>query len=235
MIKKKIYAFICARGGSKGIKDKNIKSFCGKPLISYSIKSALENKLINKVIVSTDSEKIKKISKYYGAEVPFKRPKKLASDSSKEWLVWKHLINYLKDNDDLPDIVISLPATSPLRKDTDINNCLKKFIKNKMSDMLITVTKPYRNPYFNMIEIKKNKFAKIVIDNISNYISNRQDAPIVYDVATLAYVTSPKYILKADKMFSGNVDIHEVPKIRAIDIDNKIDFLYAEYLKKRYK
>ena len=70
---------------------------------------------------------------------------------------------------------------------------------------------------------------------MSNYISNRQDAPIVYDVATLAYVTSPKYILKADKMFSGNVDIHEVPKIRAVDIDNKIDFQYAEYLKKRYK
>ena len=102
-----------------------------------------------------------------------------------------------------------------------------------MSDMLITVTKPYRN-HANMIEIKKNKFIKIVNDNISNYISNRQDAPIVYDVATLAYVTSPKYILKAE-MFSGNVDIHEVPKIRAIDIDNKIDFLYAEYLKKRYK
>jgi len=233
MLKKKIYAFICARGGSKGIKNKNIKLFCGKPLISYSIKSALKNKMIKKVIVSTDSEKISKISKIYGAEVPFKRPKKLAQDNSKEWLVWKHLMNFLKTKNDLPDIVISLPTTSPLRKDIDINNCINKFIRNKKSDMLITVTKPHRNPFFNMIQIKKNKFAKILNENKTNYISNRQEAPTVYDVATVAYVTTPRYILRANKMFFGDVDIHEVPKIRAVDIDNKIDFEYAEYLKRK--
>jgi N-acylneuraminate cytidylyltransferase len=233
MLKKKIYAFICARGGSKGIKNKNIKLFCGKPLISYSIKSALKNKMIKKVIVSTDSEKISKISKIYGAEVPFKRPKKLAQDNSKEWLVWKHLMNFLKTKNDLPDIVISLPTTSPLRKDIDINNCINKFIRNKKSDMLITVTKPHRNPFFNMIQIKKNKFAKILNENKTNYISNRQEAPTVYDVATVAYVTTPRYILRANKMFFGDVDIQEVPKIRAVDIDNKIDFEYAEYLKRK--
>ena len=233
MKKIKVYAIICARGGSKGIKNKNIKLFCGKPLISYSIKAAIKNKLIQKVIVSTDSEKIIKISKFYGAHTPFKRPKKLAKDNSKEWLVWKHLIKYMRDKNDLPDIIISLPATSPLRKDVDITNCINKFVKNKKSDMLITVTKPHRNPYFNMIEVKKNKFAKIVNENKINYISNRQEAPSVYDVATLAYVTTPEYILKANKMFFGNVDFYEVPKTRAIDIDNLIDFEYAEFLKKR--
>ena len=165
------------------------------------------------------------------APILLSKDQKLVKDNSKEWLVWKHLIKYMRNKNDLPDIIISLPATSPLRKDVDITNCIKKFVKNKKLDMLITVTKPHRNPYFNMIEVK-NKFAKIVNEHKSNYISNRQEAPSVYDVATLAYVTTPEYILKADKMFFGNVDFYEVPKTRAIDIDNQIDFEYAEFLKK---
>ena len=105
-------------------------------------------------------------------------------------------------------------------------------MNNKQSDILITVCKPHRNPYFNMIELKKNKFAKIVNESKKSYISNRQLAPKVYDVSTVAYVTTPNYILNADKMFKGNVDIQEIPKNRSVDIDNLVDFKYAEFLKK---
>lgn len=231
-MKKKIYAIVCARGGSKGIKNKNIKLFCGNPLISYSIKIALKNILIDKVIVSSDSKKIIQISRSFGAYAPFIRPKNLSNDNSKEWKVWQHLVKYLKKKNDLPDIIISLPATSPLRNQGDVNRCLKKFMNNKQSDILITVCKPHRNPYFNMIELKKNKFAKIVNESKKSYISNRQLAPKVYDVSTVAYVTTPNYILNADKMFKGNVDIQEIPKNRSVDIDNLVDFKYAEFLKK---
>ena len=226
-----VYAMIFARGGSKGIKNKNIKNFCGRPLISYSIRSAVRNKFISKVFVSTDSDKIKKISKKYGAKVPFKRPKKLSQDNSKEWFAWQHLIRHLKKNQDLPDVVISLPTTSPLRIDHDINYSLKKFLLKKNSDVLITITKPTRNPYFNMVEIKKNNFLKIVNDK-NKYISNRQNAPNVFDISTVAYVSTPSFILKSKKMFDGNVDFYEIPKKRAIDIDTQLDFDIAEYLYK---
>ena len=88
------YAFIFARGGSKGIKDKNIKNFCGKPLIAWSIEMIKSLNLVEKLIVSTDSKKIANIAKFYGAEVPFARPKYLSKDSSPEWLAWRRALNF---------------------------------------------------------------------------------------------------------------------------------------------
>jgi CMP-N-acetylneuraminic acid synthetase len=229
-INKKIYAMIFARGGSKGIKNKNIKKINGKPLIYYTIDLAKKIKKIKKIFVSTDSKRIAITSKKYGAIIPFKRPKKLSQDKSDEWLAWKHLCDFLKKLNDLPDILISLPATSPLRKRIDIENALKKFIKNKKSDILITARESIRNPYFNMIKLKPNGFAEIVIDK---NIKNRQQAPVVLDVTTLAYVTTPDYILRNKNMFAGNVDVLKVPKERSLDIDDKFDLKIAKILMKK--
>lgn len=226
-IDKKIYAMVFAREGSKGIKKKNIKKINGKPLIYYTIDLAKKIKKIKKIFVSTDSKHIAITSKKYGAIIPFKRPKKLSQDKSDEWLAWKHLCNFLKTINDLPDILISLPTTSPLRKRIDIENALKKFIKNKKSDILITARESIRNPYFNMIKLKSNGFAKIVINK---NIKNRQQAPEVLDVTTLAYVTTPNYILKNKSMFDGNVDVLKVPKERSLDIDDKFDLKIAKFL-----
>lgn len=227
---KKIYAMIFARSGSKGIINKNLKKINGKPLIFYSINIAKEFKNIQKIFVSTDSITISKKSKKYGAIVPFKRPKKLSQDKSDEWLAWQHLCNFLKKNSDLPDILISLPTTSPLRSRTDIKNALMKFIKNKKSDILITVRESVRNPYFNMIKINNKGFAKIVINK---NIKNRQQAPNVFDVTTLAYVTTPNYILSNKSMFDGNVDVLKVPKERSLDIDDKFDLKVAKFIMKK--
>ena len=119
----KIIAFIFARGGSKGLPNKNIKILNGKPLIAWSIEHAKKINRIDRVIVSTDSEEIAKIAREFGAEVPFMRPLELATDESPEWLSWQHGLKYLKSIDGcLPDLMLSIPATAPLRDVEDINN-----------------------------------------------------------------------------------------------------------------
>ena len=127
---KKNYAFIFARGGSKGLKNKNIKLFNGKPLIYYSINLAKKNKKIKKIFVSSDDKKILKISRKYGAEIIL-RPKSLSRDNSLELNAWKHAINYLKEKGENFDNFISLPCTSPLRNSKDINSALQKIKKKK--------------------------------------------------------------------------------------------------------
>ena len=120
---KKNTAFIFARGNSKGLVKKNIKPFNGKPLISYAIEIALESKLYDHVIVSTDSEEIAEISEAFGAEIPFMRPKELALDDSPELLSWKHAINSFEQEFGYKlKGFSSIPCTSPLRKEADLIN-----------------------------------------------------------------------------------------------------------------
>ena len=136
-------AFIFARGGSKGIKNKNIKSFRGKPLIYYSIKSAQNIKGVNNIFVSSDSNKILKISEKYGAKV-IKRPKILSKDNSPEIAAWKHAANSIKKFGIKPRFFISLPCTSPLRIKGDILSALKKI--KKSTDLVIGITESDRSP-----------------------------------------------------------------------------------------
>ena len=132
------YAFIFARGGSKGIKDKNIKNFCGKPLIAWSIEMIKSLNLVEKLIVSTDSKKIANIAKFYGAEVPFIRPKYLSKDSSPEWLAWRHALNFKKRRR-LTRGYVEYSYTAPLRKTIDIKKCLSIYYKTK-PDAVITIS-----------------------------------------------------------------------------------------------
>lgn len=224
-----IIALICARGGSKGIHNKNIKIFDGKPLIVRSINQAKETKEINKVIVSTDSEEIAKIAINAGAEVPFMRPKKLAEDNAPEWLVWRHALENIKKMDgNYPDILISVPVTSPLRNVEDLENCLNEFKKSE-ADIVITVTDPHRNPYFNMVKINEEGLADLVITP-EKKITRRQEAPDVFDMTTVAYVTTPKFVLEKNGIFSGKVRHVYIPIERALDIDTPFDFRIAELL-----
>ena len=115
-MKKKIICLICARGGSKEIKNKNIKFFFKKHLIEWTFKIAKSIKIFNNIYLSSDSKKIIKIAKKYKINVPFIRPSKLARDNTKEIYVWKHMLKFLKKNKNYPDILVVLPPTSPLRK-----------------------------------------------------------------------------------------------------------------------
>jgi len=156
-----ILCTICARSGSQGVKNKNIKIINGKPLIYFTIKQAIKSNLFDNIVVSTDSEKILKIAKFYGAEGWFLRPKKLASNKCSKIPVLKHaLYEAEKFYNKKFNTVVDLDVTSPLRRTEDIIKAYKKYVKNK-GDVLITGSKSKKNPYFNMVEISNGKVKKV--------------------------------------------------------------------------
>ena len=227
----KIVALINARGGSKGIKNKNILKFKNTTLLGNSILQAKRIKLIQRIFVSTDNKKIAKKSLKYGAEVPFLRPKNLAKDNSPEILSIRHAINFFKIKLKLkPDYIVSLPTTSPLRSIQDIKNCILKAKKNKL-DVVFSITPSKRNPYFNMVQIKKNKL-NIICKNKKKYFT-RQTAPKCFDLTTVCYVFRADYILKNSNLFSGKVGFVIIPNERAVDIDDSIDYNFVKFLTNR--
>jgi len=225
-----IVAFIFARGGSKGLPGKNTRSFGGKPLIAWSIECALSVKAIDQVIVSTDSEEIAETSRKYGADVPFIRPRYLATDESPEWLSWKHALEYVRHSSSgLPETMVSLPTTSPLRSVRDVESCLEQFSKGGC-DVVVTASEAHRNPYFNMVKDKSDGTVTLVMEDSQVFL--RQDAPIIRDLATVCYVANPDFVLSHNSIFEGRVKAVNVPKERAIDIDSLLDFQIAEFLLK---
>jgi len=225
-------AFIFARGGSKGLPDKNIKILAGKPLIAWSIEHAKSIPLIRRVIVSTDSKRIAEVAREFGAEVPFLRPSELAQDDSPEWASWQHAVQFLSETEGMmPDGMVSIPCTSPLRSVLDIENCLLEF-KNNKPDAVITVSDAHRNPWFNMVKLSPEGYSELVIPPNDN-IFRRQDAPHVFDMTTVAYVVKPSFILSNTSIFSGQVRAVKVPPDRAMDIDTQFDFDIAEFLMNR--
>ena len=147
---------ICARGGSKGLPNKNIKPLCGLPLIAHSIMAGQNSPSIDRLFVSTDCQQIAGIAKEFQAEVPFLRPPELATDESPEWLTWQHALKNLI----LPDVeaLIILPPTAPLRLATDICDAIKIYRENSC-DGVLTITKADRSPLFNMVTCNKNGFS----------------------------------------------------------------------------
>ncbi len=226
----KYVVLICARGGSKGLPGKNIRPLNGVPLIGWSIKIAKELDNISRIIVSTDSTDIAQIAKEFGAEIPFIRPDHLSQDDSPEWLVWRHAINHLVENDgEMIDALVVLPVTAPLRSIDDVKKCIDLF-ESENVDSVITVSEASRSPYFNMI-VDKNGFSELVIPPESQII-RRQDAPEVFDMTTVAYVVGANFVNRHNGIFEGRIKSVVIPQERAIDIDNLIDFKVAECLLK---
>lgn len=222
-------ALICARGGSKGLPGKNIRPLAGKPLIAWAISHAKAVPRIGRIVVSTDSEEIAEVARSFGAEVPFMRPAELARDDSPEWLAWRHAVEFLRQADGAyPDRLVSVPTTAPLRKPEDIENCLSEYEKGG-ADIVVTVTDAHRSPYFNMVIRDETDTVRLVIPP-QGAVFRRQDAPAVYDMTTVAYVTSPAFILSHDRAFAGRVKAVHVPPERALDIDTELDFRIAECL-----
>ena len=218
-------AFIFARGGSKGIKNKNIIDFGDKPLIAHTIDMAKKSRLFKDIVVSTDSEMIRNISLSYGASVPFMRPNDLATDESSEIISWKHAIsNY----DKTIDTFVSLPCTSPLRCYKTINKMIKRY-KDIGCDLLLGVTQSHHIPNFNIVNM--NNSGKIELNSLHDkQIFRRQDAHNCYNITTYGYITSPDYIMKTKNLMDGNIHGYILDKSESIDIDDINDFKYAEYL-----
>jgi CMP-N-acetylneuraminic acid synthetase len=227
--------FIFARSGSKGIKNKNIKLFCGKPLLYWTIRQAKKIKNFHEIILSTDSKKIANIGKYYGAKVYFLRPSRLASDKSAEWLSWKHAVKYLINIKKYKiNKILVLPVTSPCRSVDDINGCINLFDTGKY-DSTMAISRTSLHPSFNMVK-KKEKSNKIdLLANTSKKKFQRQQFSNTYKLTTVSIVTKPEIILNKKRLFDGSVGGHEIPEARAVDIDSINDFNYCEYLFKRNK
>lgn len=221
------YGFIFARGGSKGLPGKNIKELCGKPLIAWAIEAGKATGLLDKIIVSTDSEEIAEVARAYGAETPFLRPRELASDTAPEGLSWKHAIKFLQDRGEAFDIMVSLPATAPLRTPESVTKSMEIY-KAGDCDAVVVCREASRSPYFNMVKLDNNGYADIVM-RTPNAIGRRQDCEPVYDLTTVAYVTSPEFALNNSSLWDGRVRIHLVDKVTALDIDDALDFEMAQY------
>jgi CMP-N-acetylneuraminic acid synthetase len=219
------HAFIFARGGSKGLPGKNIKPLLGKPLIQYSIEVTLQTSGIDKVFVSTDDDDIAKVSRSNGAIV-IDRPIELAQDDSPEWQAWKHAISWVREQYGDFEEFVSLPATSPLRSVKDVEAAIFKR-SNIGADICIAITPASRSPYFNMVKESGNNLIELVNKPI-NSISRRQDALKVFDITTVVYVASVEFIMNNNNIFDGRVTSVEIPKHRAIDIDDIYDFKFAE-------
>lgn len=224
---KKNYILICARKGSKGIKNKNLKKIGKYSLIEHAINIA--NKVKNNFIsVSSDSKIILDIAKKKKVDFLINRPSSLAKDGTPEINVWKHFVKKLKDNIKIDiDYLIILPPTSPLRTIVDINKCINKYKSNKF-DLVIMGYKTNQNPYFNMVE-RKSIYVKIV-NKMKKTIFRRQDAPKVYNISTACYVINVKYLLKTKNIYQGRVGLVEIPLERSIDIDNKLDLEIANFI-----
>lgn len=231
-----VIALVCARGGSKGLPDKNVRPLGGRPLISRAIDTARAVSRVDRVVVSTDSRDIASVAREAGAETPFLRPAELARDDSPEWLVWRHALDHLRETDGAyPDTLVVVPPTAPLRAAADIDNCLDEFEKEEC-DVVITVTDAHRSPFFNMVKTRSDGAVELVLASEGGRpVARRQDAPVVYDMTTVAYVARPEFVMTSDNIFEGRVRAVRVPVERALDIDTPLDFFIAECLLARDK
>lgn len=225
----RVVALVCARGGSKGLPGKNLRLLGGKPLIAWAVEAASAVQRVTRVIVSTDADDIAAAARAAGADVPFARPGELARDDSAEWLVWRHALEHLKKADGAyPDALMVVPPTAPLRSPEDLNRCLDEFERGSC-DVVITVSDAHRSPYFNMVQIGADGAARLVIPPDAR-VSRRQDAPPVYDMATVGYVARPEFVMRSEGIFAGRVRHVHVPAERSLDIDTELDFRIAECL-----
>jgi len=222
-----LLGIIPARSGSKGIKNKNLRTVLNKPLIYYTIKDALSYKKIYKTIVTTDSLEIAEIAKKYGAEVPFIRPKKLAKNCTSMIEVLKHALMKCEQIYSLKiNGIVLFDPTSPLREKNEIKEMINVFLKRK-PDLVVAVSKSKRNPYFNMVKTDKSGYAQLVLRG--NY-TRRQDVPPIFDITNNCWIFSRRAILRGWRIPRKTIAF-EIDGLY-IDIDRENDMKFFEWLLK---
>lgn len=227
-----ILVTIAARGGSKGVKNKNIRLINGKPLIYYTIKVAKDWGKKKRVVCSTDSNEIANIAKENGIDVPFIRPKELASDGAGKFGVIRHaLIESERIFNEKYDLVVDLDVTSPIRSISDLDKCLEIYL-SKRPDILISVVKSRKSPYFNMVEEKEDGFVK-VCKPLKSDILCRQDAPNVFDINGSIYFYNPHFLLNPkikSVLSTERAAIYLMDDKYSLDVDSELDFKFIEFL-----
>lgn len=218
---KKILAIIPARGGSKGLPGKNIKLLAGKPLIAHTIEAALKSKHLDRVVVSTDDEKIMEISKKFKAEV-IKRPEELARDATPMQPVLEYLVDYLEKRENYkPDIIVLLQPTSPLRNTSHINGAIDKLLEGKYDSLLSAC------PSHAFIW-RINRSTAISINYNFKKRTRRQDKKPEYRENGAIYITRREVLIKKHNILDGKVGLYIMPEEVSNEIDTKFDFWLCE-------
>jgi len=233
--KHEILAIIPARGGSKGVPRKNIKILAGKPLIAWTIETALKTSWINRVIVSTDDEEIAEISKKHGADLPFMGPKEFAGNTASDMPVYQHALKWLDDNEHYgPDIIVWLRPTSPLRSCADIEAAVQKLITTD-ADWVRSVCPVEHHPYWVFRCADNDKLSSFVEGiKLENYFQ-RQLLPEAYRLNGAVDVAWRTTITKKNLLYSGDVRGYKMPVERSVDMDGELDFALAEILMQKRK
>ena len=230
---KKVLAIIPARSGSKGLIGKNKKILCGKPLINWTIETALTNNTIDMVLVSTDDQELAEISRLAGAFVPFIRPNHLATDTATSVDVLSHAINFVRtDLGKIFHYVILLEPTSPIRDNSDIDSAFLQLVQNKNAKSIVGISRTEsQHPSF-LVNLSKSNFIEI-FEKGSVMPKRRQE------VSSLYFLEGSLYISEIDSLLSTLTFYHKytlgyvIPKERAFEIDDEIDFIIVEALMKR--
>ena len=228
-----VLAIIPARGGSQRILRKNIKKLHGKPLIEYTIEQAKSSKLISKIIVSTDDKKIAAIVKGMGVDVPFLRPKKYSGATSPTIDVIKHTLDFLETEQKyIPDKIIILQPTSPLRTVKVIDGSIKKL--DKKTSSVISVSSVTKHP-FKSFWLKHGFLTPFTSDHEKKFYQ-KQKLPKLYYENGLVYTFWYKTIKEYDSIYGSNIKPLLIDKeFEVIDIDTKFDFFIAEMILSNWK
>ncbi len=232
---KKVLALIPARGGSKSIPKKNIFPLAGKPLTAYSIESAKDSQYIDRIIVSTDYKEIARIAKKFGAEVPFLRPAKFARDTTPDFPVFKHCLDWLKKKENyLPEIIVHLRPTGPLRTGAEIDEAIDLFEKYPDADSLRSVEEPSKPPY--KMWKPEGAWIRPFIEDFPHlkdfHTAARQLLPKVYQTTADIGLCRLRTIEEKRSIIGDNV-LFYLLKRPTVDIDNRFDFEIAEFLIKK--
>ncbi len=231
MPKAKILLTVCGRGGSKGVKNKNIRILCGQPLIVHTLRAAQNWGRANKIICSTDSPEIAQVARQYGAQVPFMRPADLATDSMGKLAVLQHALRTVEEQDKtVYSIIVDLDISAPIRRVSDIEGAYQLFLSRPV-DSVVSATNARRNPYFNMLEAQQDGFVKLVKTPVKPFL-RRQDAPAVYDMNASIYIYDREFILnpQTKTCLSDKTLVWEMQEWSAFDIDSEVDFQLIEFL-----
>lgn len=227
----KILAFIPARGGSKGVPRKNILDIGGQPLIAWTIKAAKKSKYIDMALVSSDDVEILSIADRYGA-LPLKRPKDLATDTVRVEKSVSHALAWLKKNKNyIPDVVVYLQPTSPMRDHADIDNALDLFFEKK-ADALISVY-PINKSYLKSFKLNSYGFLKPAVKKTFSF-SNRQELPDIYMPDGALYITKTNVFLKDEYLFGRKTLPYFMPSWKTVDIDHPEDVVAVRKIIKKH-
>jgi CMP-N,N'-diacetyllegionaminic acid synthase len=220
---------ICARGGSKGVKGKNVRLMHGKPLIAYSIEQARASGLFDAIAVSSDSEAILEIALAYGADHLVGRPAELATDTAAKLPVIQHCVSEVERmRGQSFGTLVDLDATSPLRSVQDIQEAIS-LLETSGAGNVITAMLARRSPYFNLVEVDAHNCVRLA-KPVATPFARRQDAPKCYDMNASIYVWQRNVLFEAATLFNSDTRLYVMPEERSIDIDSELDFMFVEFL-----